>query len=68
MKTIREWREAAGLSQFQLAVRAGVVVQSISNWEVGRKRPSPARLQRLAEALGVRVDEIRLEARKDGKM
>lgn len=66
MKTIREWRDASGMTQFQLALRVGVTVQSISNWETGLKQPTVSRFQRLADALGVRMDEIRLTERKDG--
>jgi transcriptional regulator with XRE-family HTH domain len=54
------------MTQFQLALRVGVTVQSISNWETGLKQPTVSRFQRLADALGVRMDEIRLTERKDG--
>ena len=58
MKTIREWRETRGLSQFQLAVRAGVTPSSIHEWEFGKKEPGAVRLRQLAEALGVSMDDI----------
>ena len=49
---IRSAREAAGLSQRELALRAGTKQSTISAYENGRKTPSAATLERLAEAAG----------------
>jgi transcriptional regulator with XRE-family HTH domain len=55
---IQKLREQAGLSQSQLAKRAGVPVRSIQNWEQGHRRPRPQALLPLAEALGVPVEKL----------
>jgi transcriptional regulator with XRE-family HTH domain len=46
-------REAAGLSQVQLAHKLGVRVQTLRNWEDDRSEPRANRLQMLAGMLGV---------------
>ena len=63
MKTIRELREDRGLTQFELAIRVGVTPISIHNWEFGKSAPGASRLRALADALGVRMDDIRLVKR-----
>jgi transcriptional regulator with XRE-family HTH domain len=60
VKTIRELREAMGWTQLQLAVQIGVTPGSVYAWENGRKTPLVAHLQALADAFGVRMDEIKL--------
>jgi transcriptional regulator with XRE-family HTH domain len=49
-------RTALGLSQAQLAERAGCAQPRISAWERGRREPSLLNLVRLASALGVSTD------------
>lgn len=49
---IRDARLRAGLTQVQLAVRAGVTQSVISTYENGRREPSLAALQRLVRAAG----------------
>jgi transcriptional regulator with XRE-family HTH domain len=56
--TLRRLREAAGLSQADLARVAGVPARSIQNWEQGRVQPRLAVLAKLAAALGVDVAEL----------
>jgi transcriptional regulator with XRE-family HTH domain/tetratricopeptide (TPR) repeat protein len=52
---LRECREAAGLSQQELADRSGLSVRAVSNMERGRtKWPYRDSLSRLADALGLR--------------
>lgn len=58
MQTIRELREARGLSQFKLAIQVGVTPASIHQWESGKNAPGAARLRALAAALGVKMDDI----------
>ena len=48
-------RAAAGISQKELARRVGTSHSAISRLESGRHRTSVATLQRVAEALGVRL-------------
>ncbi|WP_420369674.1 helix-turn-helix domain-containing protein [Curtobacterium sp. L1-20] len=49
---IRHARTRAGLTQVQLAGRAGVTQSVISTYENGRREPSLAALQRLLLAAG----------------
>ncbi len=56
--TLQSLRERMGLSQGQLAERAGVSVDSIQNWEQDRTRPRLEALPKLAKALGVALDEL----------
>jgi DNA-binding SARP family transcriptional activator/tetratricopeptide (TPR) repeat protein/DNA-binding XRE family transcriptional regulator len=58
---LRRLRAAAGLTQEQLAVRAGVSVRTVRQLELGAvQRPQAASVRRLAEALG--VDEAEFAA------
>jgi predicted ATPase/DNA-binding XRE family transcriptional regulator len=56
--TIRTMRLRAGLSQEELAERAGVSARAISDMERGlRKNPRPETLRLLAEALGLDTED-----------
>jgi transcriptional regulator with XRE-family HTH domain len=55
---LRLAREMTGLSQAELADRAGVTQAQISHYESGRSAPREATLQRLAGALGVRAERL----------
>jgi predicted ATPase/DNA-binding XRE family transcriptional regulator/Tfp pilus assembly protein PilF len=56
---LRRFREAAGLTQEELAERAGLSRKAISVLERGeRKRPYPHTVRSLAEALGLTEDEM----------
>jgi len=48
---LRARRLAAGLTQRQLAERAGVPQPNVSAYESGRRRPAPETVERLAAAL-----------------
>lgn len=50
---LKELREAAGLSQAQLAERAEMNVFGVAKLEQGQREPSWATVQALAAALGV---------------
>ncbi|MEU3301637.1 helix-turn-helix transcriptional regulator [Streptomyces sp. NPDC006678] len=54
---LRGWRERRGLSQLELALRAGSSARHISFVETGRSRPSEEMILRLAEQLDVPVRE-----------
>lgn len=54
-KRVRRMRRAAGLSQRDLAQRAGTSQPAIARYERGAATPSWATLQRLAAACGWRV-------------
>ena len=55
---IRELRKKAGLTQQQVAEKMGVQSPTISQWETGRFIPRESSAARLAEALGVKVQDI----------
>ena len=55
---IRRQREEKGWSQAKLGVDSGLGPSGISQIETGRRNPSAASLQRIAEALHVEVGEL----------
>ncbi len=57
-KRIRSEREAAGLTQKQLAEKAGLGQSHISRLEKGEHSPSHLTLQKIASALGKPVGEL----------
>jgi transcriptional regulator with XRE-family HTH domain len=56
---LKELREAAGLTQAQLAERAGLHRQGIVKLERGEREPAWGTVLALVEALGVSCDEFR---------
>lgn len=50
---LRKLREKAGLTQEQLAERAGVKKLAVWRWETGAREPSWGHVVALAKALGV---------------
>lgn len=50
---LREWREAMGLSQGELAERAGIQRPTVNAIENGRQPPRPTTMRKLAEAMGL---------------
>lgn len=50
---ISEAREERGLSSAQAARRTGVTTKTLKNWESGKTRPRPNKLQLLSGVLGV---------------
>lgn len=52
---IREARLRAGLTQAELAERAGTTQSAVARWETGRARPSLETLARLARACGLEL-------------
>ncbi len=50
--SLRALRQAAGLSQWQLAVRLGVTEGAVSHWEAGDRQPNARYLADLARLLG----------------
>ena len=56
---LQRWRRERGLTQAELAKKAGVTELYISQLETGlRENPSPSVLRRLAKALGVSAGEL----------
>lgn len=57
-RRLLEAREKSGLTQAQLAERAGMTAAAVSHFETGSRRPSFENLLRLAEALRVSTDYL----------
>ena len=53
---LRDLRKSAGLTQEQLALKAGIPVTSLRGHEQGQRIPSWASVVKLARALGVSTD------------
>lgn len=53
---LRQTREAKGMSQQDLADRAGIQASAVSHFELGRRLPSFDNIRRLADALNVTSD------------
>ncbi len=57
-RRLKRLREAAGLSQSQAALAAGVPVATYQSWEHGRRTPLFDAAAKVAVALGVSLDEL----------
>ncbi len=55
---IRECREAAGLSQRQLAHKLGVAHPSVCKWEKGVQYPSADKIPAIADALRCSINDL----------
>lgn len=55
---IRRLRDAKGWNQAELAVYAGIGPSGVSQIETGKRNPSAATLQKIAEALGVEISDL----------
>lgn len=58
IKNIKDYRESAGLTQAAFAARLRVNPVTVSGWETGRKEPSFAMLDAIAEVFGVSVSDL----------
>lgn len=58
MNELKRLREAAGLSQVQLALRMGVSQGTVAHWECGTRVPQAGNLIKLANILGCGVDAL----------
>jgi transcriptional regulator with XRE-family HTH domain len=70
---LKKLRREKGLSQARLSAVSGVPIGTLRGWEYGRRTPLLDAAARVADALGVSLDELAgrsepaLEARKRGK-
>lgn len=55
---IRKEREAAGITQAELASRIGTASSMIGQWENNNRNPKAAVLERIAAALNISVDRL----------
>lgn len=58
VERLEQARRAAGYSQAQLAMRAGISISTISNYVLGRTTPPAPTFVRLAEVLGVKTTDL----------
>ncbi len=65
---LAELREGKGLSREELATAAGTSYGSVYELEAGRRSPSLELAGRLADALGVSVDDLRRPAGTPAKV
>lgn len=61
-------RQKAGLSQAQLGEKVGVSNKAVSKWENGKTKPGLDVVNRLADTLGVSVDELLHAASEEKKI
>jgi transcriptional regulator with XRE-family HTH domain len=59
---LRELRRLRGLTQVELAARAGVDQSTISSFETGPANPTPETVRAIARALNVSPSALRLPA------
>ena len=57
-ENIKKYRMASGYTQSDIAILLSVSPQAVSRWETGRGYPDTALLLKLAEILGITVDEL----------
>jgi transcriptional regulator with XRE-family HTH domain len=55
---VRDLRKGRGWSQQELADRAGISMQTVSNLETGRHLPGMATLSKIAGALGISLPDL----------
>jgi DNA-binding XRE family transcriptional regulator len=55
---VKVWREHRGLSQVALAERAGLNIAYLSQIETGARKGSVRTMKKLAEALGLELDDL----------
>lgn len=63
---LKKAREDAGLSQDDLSKKTGVTQGSISSAELGKRKPRPATVRKLAAALGVEPEWLMGEGPEEG--
>lgn len=61
MNRIKEIREAKGITQSELAKKAEVSQPYLSDLEKNRRGAKPETYKRIADALGVEVEDLRAE-------
>ncbi len=59
-RTLRQLREASGLTQMEVATQLGVTITTVYNWERGASEPLGRHLQKLGRLYGVSPFDILL--------
>ena len=58
-KNLKEKRAQSGLTQAELAMKAGVTARTIQNYELGTRKPgNMVIVQRIADALGTTTEQL----------
>lgn len=60
MSLIKAWREELGLTQEELAKRLSVSQAAVAKFEQPTARPRVATLKKIASALGITMEQLRL--------
>jgi transcriptional regulator with XRE-family HTH domain len=60
-KSIKKHRDAAGLTQEQLAEKVGVGRVAVARWEIGATSPSLEMIETVAKILGVHPAVVAVE-------
>jgi len=55
---IRHFRKQQGITQEELAQKIGVRQYSIARWEKGHNNPTPEKIGKIAEVLGVALGDL----------
>lgn len=56
--SLKDWREAHGLSQRDAAKILGMSQSAYAKWEIHRRAPRPNRLKALVAKTGVRIESL----------
>jgi len=56
---LRAWREHLGLTQDSIAKRAGITQAALSQLESSNAKPRKSTLEKLAQALGLKVEQLK---------
>ncbi len=68
MRTLKQLREAAGLTQLDVAFALKVTPQTVYNWERGTREPKGRHLQQLARLFKVSADDVLLPDPEDDEV
>ena len=63
IRLLREERERRGLSKYALAAQCGIAQQTISYMERGLRHPSFETILRIADGMGVNLEDVLKQAR-----
>lgn len=55
---LKYWRLVRGMTQRDLADKSGTTHAAVSQIEAGKRQPRPAMIVKLADALGVKPEEL----------
>ena len=65
MLSLRSWRRARNISQNEMATKLGVHVNTYQNWENEPEKITIANGKKIAEILGLNMDDISFEKEEE---